>query len=825
MNTFPPASKKGSLPGRTTAILLAGFGALFGGFQALSGRAEDVDKRVLDAEARRVTAVDKVRPSVVAIFAQGGQGGGSGVLISKDGYALTNFHVTEGAGNVMQCGLPDGMLYDAVLIGLDRVGDVALIKLLPKKEGKAFPFAVMGDSDKVNAGDSSLAMGNPFLLATDFQPTVTFGVVSGVHRYQYPAGTLLEYTDCIQVDTSINPGNSGGPLFNMTGELIGINGRGSFEKRGRVNSGVGYAISINQIKNFMGHLRAGLDADHATLGALVQSASEEGEGASGKLMVTSIVEDSDARRRGLDEGDELVSFAGRPMTSVNQFKNALGLYPKGWKVPLVYRRNNEKHEVLVRLMQLQQSQALLNAGKPRPRPGPPRPQPPPRYSPASQLFEARPGFANYYFNKLERDRLLGAFRKHGDFSTLLADWNFEADNENKAPVQVAIREEMGDKGPDDKPVAREGTYHLKADMIPELPKASDDKEDKTPLREAVRKAVALMQKHAKSFPQEFWAPETDPELKEQINEVQKDVAIIQAKLLGALEELKDRAADRAKEPSKGWQANYDYTTARLGAFVTYVYEYNFMLGQLRKSPPKRDPKVHRGWRMLPDEKLQSGPEAKKLAAETDKIWDRLIKDFRGTKFDDLAQKGKKTLLGLTWVPTGGTRTVVRLNLGPIKYNLDPLKFEQNLNPLKEPAGSGGMMVALYQYRRLLTLGLSGFEGHFQHNGYEPFYVPAADGKPVADLKDSRKDAEVLFTEHAAVPAKWYFAREDQGDIKAGTLLGFEVTVDPEDDPCEVYLYDYKPVQGRMLPHRIEVRKGSSRFTTLNVKGWQFASAK
>jgi len=98
------------------------------------------------------------------------------------------------------------------------------------------------------------------------------------------------------VDTSINPGNSGGPLFNMDGELIGINGRGSFEKRGRVNSGAGYAISINQIKNFMGHLRAGLDTDHATLGALVESESEDE--VSNKMTVKSIIEDSDARRRG-----------------------------------------------------------------------------------------------------------------------------------------------------------------------------------------------------------------------------------------------------------------------------------------------------------------------------------------------------------------------------------------------------------------------------------------------------------------------------------------------------------------------------------------------
>src|SRR5207244_3457150 len=87
---------------------------------------------------------------------------------------------------------------------------------------------------------------------TDFTPTVTYGIVSGVNRYQYPANGLLEYTDCIQVDASINPGNSGGPLFNTQGELIGINGRISLEKRGRVNVGVGYAISINQIKNIIG---------------------------------------------------------------------------------------------------------------------------------------------------------------------------------------------------------------------------------------------------------------------------------------------------------------------------------------------------------------------------------------------------------------------------------------------------------------------------------------------------------------------------------------------------------------------------------------------
>ena len=328
---------------------------------------------MLKAEAERVAVVEKVKPSVVAVFGAGGQGGGSGVLISDDGYALTNFHVVAGSGPVMQCGLPDGVLYDAVLVGIDKVGDVALIKLYPKKEGHKFPHAVMGDSDKLKEGDWSLAMGNPFLLATDFTPTVTYGLVSGVHRYQYPSGVLLEYTDCIQIDTSINPGNSGGPLFNMQGELIGINGRGSFDKRPRINSGVGYAISINQIKNFMGHLHAGLDVDHATPGFAVTTQTD-------KSGIGRMDGDADARqrptslRRGLTYGDELVSFDGRPIFSVNHFKNVLGLFPRGWRVPMEYRRPGDEEgrkEILVRLMGVQRK-VIVDPEDPKG--GPPSPR-------------------------------------------------------------------------------------------------------------------------------------------------------------------------------------------------------------------------------------------------------------------------------------------------------------------------------------------------------------------------------------------------------------------------------------------------------------------
>ena len=139
------------------------------------------EQPVLQAQQQRVEIVHQVAATVVAIFSADGGGGGSGVLISADGYALSNFHVTSACGDFMKCGLNDGRLYDAVIVGIDPTGDVALVKLLGRDD---FPHATLGDSDKLAVGDWTYAMGNPFLLATDFQPTVTAGIVSGIHRYQ-----------------------------------------------------------------------------------------------------------------------------------------------------------------------------------------------------------------------------------------------------------------------------------------------------------------------------------------------------------------------------------------------------------------------------------------------------------------------------------------------------------------------------------------------------------------------------------------------------------------------------------------------------------------
>jgi serine protease Do len=374
-----------------------------------AGRAVEVDPAVLAAEAARVATIEKASAAAVSIFA-GGEGGGSGVLISPAGYALTNFHVVEPAGPALTCGLADGRLYDAVLVGLDPTGDVALVKLLGRDD---FPFAALADSDAVDVGDWCFAAGNPFLLATDLVPSISAGIVSGTHRYQFPAGTILEYTDCIQTDAAINPGNSGGGLFDAAGRVIGVNGRASFEKRGRVNVGAGYAISANQLRNFLGCLKGGRLVDHATFGATVATAID------GRVVVADILESSDAWRRGLRIDDEVVALAGRPVRTVNAFKNILGTLPAGWQVPVVIRRAGRRQEILVRLAGVHTAAELAaiaagGRGAGEPPQGEPRvEQAPPAAAtslPAAirDRYEPRPGFTNYHFNLRERDRVAEA---------------------------------------------------------------------------------------------------------------------------------------------------------------------------------------------------------------------------------------------------------------------------------------------------------------------------------------------------------------------------------------------------------------------------------
>lgn len=388
-------------------------------------------------ENARIDAVNTAMPSAVSVFVPGGGGGGSSVMISPDGFALTNFHVTSPAGSFMRCSMADGNVYDAVIVGIDPVGDLAMIRLLGL-DGNVrtdFPFAEMGNSRAAEAGDWCMVIGNPFLLASNLQPTVTWGILSGVNRYQYPSGTLLEYGDCLQTDASINPGNSGGPIYDASGKVIGIVGRCSFEKRGRVNVGVGYAISINQAQNFLGCLHSGRIVDHATLGATVATDPDGG------ARVTNILESSDAYRRGIRYGSEILEIDGRVVQTANDVQNVLATFPAQWRVKIRFRDRGVTTEVPVRLASVHGPDELLEkmAGA--------LPPPPPREEPEKEedaddddaigepetegdipaaiekTLVQREGYANYHFNLVAQDGFIDSLRSQ--FPT------GDADNKNE----------------------------------------------------------------------------------------------------------------------------------------------------------------------------------------------------------------------------------------------------------------------------------------------------------------------------------------------------------------------------------------------------------
>ncbi|MDR2439580.1 MAG: trypsin-like peptidase domain-containing protein [Planctomycetaceae bacterium] len=410
--------------------------------------------------------IEQAMRTVVAIFPANPDdpaGGGSGVVISPDGYVLTNFHVVQPCGPVMKCGMADGQLYDAVIVGLDPVGDIALIKLFNRND---FPFADLTNSDSVTVGDTAIVMGNPFLLALDYKPCVSKGIISGIHRYQFPSGTFLEYTDCLQTDAAVNPGNSGGPLFNKQGEVIGIIGRCSFEKRGRVNVGIGYAVSSNQVRYFLGDLKSGRIVDHATMNVVVSTDKD------GRVLFDEVLVTSDAYRNGLRYNDELLRFAGKTVDTANTFKNLIGLFPKHWRLPVTVRgKDGKRFEPMVRLGNLHSEAELIEMTEKMIEP----PIVPPDFKQQQQqkqnnhrdetekvpdgfkeieipgpdgqpikllqkkffipetikpFYEKQHGYANYYFNRQELSRVLNNWRKNFDI-TKDTGWKFSGQLKNR----------------------------------------------------------------------------------------------------------------------------------------------------------------------------------------------------------------------------------------------------------------------------------------------------------------------------------------------------------------------------------------------------------
>lgn len=384
-------------------------------------------KLVKAAEAARIEAVEKVYGSVVAIYPKSRRGGGSGVVYDSEGFALTNNHVVAPVGEEGLGGLADGKLYKLKLIGTDPGGDVALVRLHGKKP---FPTSRLGDSKKVRVGDWCMAMGNPFSLAEDQRPTVTLGVVSGVERYQKGRGNIGVYGNCIQLDTSINPGNSGGPLFNLKGEVVGINGRGSFEERGRVNVGLGYAISLEQIRNFLPDLRAAKICMHGTLDAVFGDRD-------GQVVCEQINLDSKMAKLGMALGDRLISFEGRPVRSANDFANRVSMLPAHWPVEVGFEHEGKRKSVWLRLRQLPYQSA-------RPR----TPQRPQRGRQRQARIKGKPGeIRDFKLNHAECLRILRrwkAFEKAKEakavaFRTTEEVWQ----NGKKVGLQTALRARDG----------------------------------------------------------------------------------------------------------------------------------------------------------------------------------------------------------------------------------------------------------------------------------------------------------------------------------------------------------------------------------------------
>ena len=260
------------------------------------------------------------------------EGIGSGVVVSKDGYILTNNHVVDGADEV-KVALPDGREFTAKVIGRDPKTDIAVIKV----EAKDLPAVAMADSDKVQVGDVVLAVGNPFGIGQ----TVTTGIVSATGR----GGAVgLDYEDFIQTDAAINPGNSGGALVDAEGRLIGINT--AILSRSGGNQGIGFAVPVNLARDVMENLVKDGHVTRGYLGVMIQDVSpslakqfdlKDTKGA----LVADVTPHSPAEKAGLKEGDVIIEFNGKPVTDSRHLKLEVARVKPGESVPVKILRDGD----------------------------------------------------------------------------------------------------------------------------------------------------------------------------------------------------------------------------------------------------------------------------------------------------------------------------------------------------------------------------------------------------------------------------------------------------------------------------------------------------
>jgi serine protease Do len=273
---------------------------------------------------------------------------GSGVIVTKDGYILTNNHVVDEADEV-KVALQDGREFTGKVIGKDPKTDIAVLKI----EGKDLPSLSMADSSQIEVGDMVLAIGNPFGIGQ----TVTMGIVSATGR----ATLGLDYEDFIQTDAAINPGNSGGALVDAEGRLIGINT--AILSRSGGNQGIGFAIPTELARDVMESLVTEGKVTRGYLGVMIQDvtpslAQEFGLKDRKGALVGDVVPKGPAEKAGIKSGDVVTDFAGQPVRDSRHFKLQVSRIKPGDRVPLKVLRDGSPKTIEVTVKELPGSEQL-----------------------------------------------------------------------------------------------------------------------------------------------------------------------------------------------------------------------------------------------------------------------------------------------------------------------------------------------------------------------------------------------------------------------------------------------------------------------------------
>lgn len=319
LGPLPPATAGGSAPDAAAAQ-----------------DAQELEACIQEAEGieRSMVALSKrLRASTVSVmqFVEVEQNGkkavvnggvGSGVILSRDGLVMTNVHVIANAVRV-EIVLTGGERVEAEILSQHKLYDFALLRA----KGRSFQAAEFAKTKLVKPGQWAIACGNPRGLALDGEPIVTLGIISGLGRL---AGGQFDYQNAIQTDAEINPGNSGGPLFDLSGRVIGINGKIATLGDAVANVGVGYTIPGDQVQAFMSGMRASDEVVAGYSGLQVQPQTH----ADGGVLVTGVTPGSPAQKVGIRVGDRVTQLNGKDVDSYTTWLNQTAMLPNGRTISL-----------------------------------------------------------------------------------------------------------------------------------------------------------------------------------------------------------------------------------------------------------------------------------------------------------------------------------------------------------------------------------------------------------------------------------------------------------------------------------------------------------